>query len=221
MSLPGRSEKSLAAALIAGGTVDAARIDMTAIISSSPPSHAFPIRRPTLRLVSGPSDHAATEAPRESAKTAVIACLCADSPFNNELLRKASAAAVERDGELYAVLLDSPRTRYTRSQLRTLIDAATLAACSGAKIVWLDSTDMVADLLRFARHSRVSRIFVARNRPTLFARLFRRTAYSHLLRHADGFRIDVVGFESRPDYQSERRRSARMLESRHFGPTLR
>ena len=168
---------------------------MSSIISSSSQSRGDSIRRPNLRLVS--ADYTATEASRQSAKIAVIACLCAGSSYNDEVLLKASAATLERDGEFCAVVLDSPRTRFKRGQVRTLIDAAILATSLGAKIVWLDSSDQVDELLRFARQSRVGRIFLARNRPTLFARLFRRAVYSDLLRHAKGFRIDVVGFEGR------------------------
>lgn len=198
MSQPSVQEKSFATAIIRGGTVDAAMTGMSGIISSSSPSCADSIRRPNLRLVrGGHAPEAATRASQESAKTGVIACLTADSRANKEVLLKASAAALERDGKLYAVLMDSPRIRFKRSQVRTLVDAAIFAGSLGAKIVWLDSSDLVGEMLRFARQSRVDRIFVARNRPTLFARLFRRPPYCRLLRHAEGFRVDVVGFERR------------------------
>ena len=199
MLLPSVQEKSLATAPIRYGTVDAPTRGMSAIISSSSPSRADAIRRPSLRLVSRTPalEEAVTRASQESAKTAVIACLTTRSSSNNELLLKASTAALERDGEFYAVVLDSPRTRFKRGQVRTLIDAAIFAASLGAKIIWLDSTDMLLELLQFARESRVGRIFVARNRPSLFARLFGHAAYSDLLRHAEGLRIDIVGFERR------------------------
>jgi K+-sensing histidine kinase KdpD len=196
---PSVPEKSSAAVTIRGGTVDAVKTCMSAIISSSSLSRPDSIRRPGLRLVSNDHglDEAATRASQESAKTAVIACLAAGSSSNNELLLKASAAALERDGEFYAVLLDSPRIRFKRSQVRTLIDAAIFASSLGAKIVWLDSSNPVGELLQFARQSRVGQIFVARNRPTLFSRLLQRTAYSNLLRHAEGCQIEVVGFKRR------------------------
>jgi K+-sensing histidine kinase KdpD len=196
---PSVQEKSLAAATIRGGAVDAVTTGMSGIISSSSPSRQDSIRRPSLRLVSNDHglDEAATRASQQSARTAVIACLTAESSSNNELLLKASAAALVRDGEFYAVLLDSPRIRFKRSQVRTLIDAAIFASSLGAKIVWLDSSDPVGELLQFARQSCVGQIFVARNQPTLFSRLFQRTAYSDLLRHAEGCRIQVVGFERR------------------------
>jgi K+-sensing histidine kinase KdpD len=171
---------------------------MGGIISSRSRTRADFTHRPNLRLVS--SDYAleaATRTSQESAKTGVIACLTAESPSNNELLLKASAAALEREAELYAVLLYSPRTKFKRSQVHDLIDAAIFASSLGAKIVWLDSSDPIDELLQFARQSRVGRIFVARNRPTLFSRLFKRAAYSVLLGRAKDCRIDVVGFERR------------------------
>jgi len=124
-----------------------------------------------------------------------MACLTARSSGNSELLRKASEAARENDGEFYAVLVDSPRNRVRNARVRTLIDDAILASYLGAKIVWLESSDVVAELLHFARQSRIVRIFVKRDRPASFSRLFGRTVYSGLLNRAEGFRIDVVGFE--------------------------
>ena len=126
-----------------------------------------------------------------------MACLTLSSSGNSELLRKASAAAHENDGEFYAVLADSPRTRFGKGRVRTLIDDAILASYLGAKIVLLESFDVVGELLRFAQQSDIGRIFVARNRPAPLAGLFGRTVCSELLSRARGFRIDVVGFESR------------------------
>jgi K+-sensing histidine kinase KdpD len=199
MYTPSVPEKSLAAATIRGGTIDAVRDGMSANTSFSSLSCPDSIRRPSLTLVSNNHgvDEAATGTSQESAKTGVIGCLTAGSSFNNELVRKASAAALERDGEFYAVILDSPRTRFNRSQVRSLIDAAVFASSLGAKIVWPDSSDPAGEVLQFARRSRVGQMFVARNRQTLLSRLFQRAAYSYLLRHAEGCRIEVVGLEHR------------------------
>ena len=125
-----------------------------------------------------------------------MACLRAHGSSNGELLRRASAAAREYDGQLYTVFIDSPRTRFGNAEVQALIEDAILASYLGAKIVWLESSDMVGDLLRFASQSRVGRVFVARNRPAPFPRLFGRAVYPDLLSRAEGFRIDVVGFES-------------------------
>jgi K+-sensing histidine kinase KdpD len=126
-----------------------------------------------------------------------MACLSARSSGNGELLRKASSAARELEGEFYVVVFDSPRTGFGKAQIRSLVDDAILAGHLGAKIVWLESSDAVGELLKFARQSRIGRIFVSQNRPTLFHRLFRPTVYSDLLSRAKGFRIEVVGFERR------------------------
>jgi K+-sensing histidine kinase KdpD len=182
-------EKSLSAATIRGGTLDADERGMSAITSSSSHSPAVSIRQPNLRLV-----------PRDpiidlSTRSAVMACLVAGNSGNAELLRKASEAAREHNGELYAVLVDSHRTRFHKVQIRGLIDDAVCAKDLGAKIVWLDSSDVVGELLQAARQFRIGRIFVTRNRPTLSSRLFGRAVYSDLLNRAEGFRVDVVGFE--------------------------
>ncbi len=124
-----------------------------------------------------------------------MACLVAGNSGNAGLLRKASAAAREHNGELYAVVVNSHRTRFDKVQVRGLIDDAVFAKDLGAKIVWLDSSDVVGELLQFARQSRIGRIFVTRDRPTLSSRLFGRAVYSDLLSRAEGFRVDVVGFE--------------------------
>jgi K+-sensing histidine kinase KdpD len=124
-----------------------------------------------------------------------MACLVAGNSGNAELLRKASAAAREHNGELYAVLLDSDRTRFDKEQVRGLVDDAVLGKDLGAKIVWLDSSDVVGELLQVARQFGIGRIFVTRERPTLCSRLFGRAVYSDLLSRAEGFRVDVVGFE--------------------------
>lgn len=169
---------------------------MSGIISSRPHSRAESIGQPNLRLVTSDRSHQAIARPSEqSPKTAVMACLTARSSGNSELLRKASAAARGRDGEFYAVLVDSPRTRFSHARVGTLIDDAILASYLGARIVWLESSDVVVELLQFARQSRIGRIFVARNRPAPFSRLFGRTVCSDLLSRAEGFRIDVIGFE--------------------------
>jgi len=161
---------------------------MAAIIQSRSRSLTDSIAPPNLRLV--------TNDPSHRAKTAVMACLTARSSGNSELLRKASAAARENDGEFYAVMADSPRSRFGNARVRALIDDAILASYLGAKVIWLESSDAVGELLQFARQSDIGRIFVARNRPTLFPQLFGHTICSDLLSRARGFRIDVVGFES-------------------------
>lgn len=164
---------------------------------TSPSSRAVSIHQPNLRLVprnaiSQPSIYPSSE---QSTRTAVIACLVAGNSGNAELLRKASAAAREHNGELYAVLDDSHRTLFDKPQVRSLIDDAVFGKDLGAKIVWLDSSDVVGELLKFARQFRVGRIFVTRDRPPLFSRLLGRAVYSDLLSRAEGFRVDVVGFE--------------------------
>ena len=100
-----------------------------------------------------------------------MACLVAGNSGNAELLRKASEAACKNNSELYAVMVDSRRTLFDKEQVRGLIDDAVLGRDLGAKIVWLDSSDVVGELLKFARQFRIGRIFVTRNRPTLFSRL--------------------------------------------------
>lgn len=106
---------------------------MSGIISSRPHSRAESIGQPNLRLVTSDRSHQAIARPSEqSPKTAVMACLTARSSGNSELLRKASAAARGRDGEFYAVLVDSPRTRFSHARVGTLIDDAILASYLGA-----------------------------------------------------------------------------------------
>jgi K+-sensing histidine kinase KdpD len=163
---------------------------------SRPSQRTDSITRPNLSLV--PSErvgHLAVAQPSEqSARKAVMACLTARGSGNSELLRKAAAAAArENDGEFYAVLVDSRRTRFGRAQVRALIDDAILSSYLGAETVSLDSSDVVGELIRFARQARVGRVFVSRTRPAPFFRLFGRTVYSDLLSRAEGFRVDVVG----------------------------
>jgi K+-sensing histidine kinase KdpD len=170
---------------------------MSAITSSSSRSPAVSIRQPNLRLVprdaiSHPSIYPSSEL---SLRTAVMACLVAGNSGNAELLRKASAAAREHNGELYAVIVDSHRSRFDKVQVRGLIDDAILGSRLGAKVVWLDSSDIVGELLAFARQSHIGQIFVTRDRPALFSRLLGRAVYSDLLGRVEGFRVNVVGFE--------------------------
>jgi K+-sensing histidine kinase KdpD len=160
---------------------------MAAIVPSRSRSRIDSIAQTNLRLVANDPSH--------RAKTAVMACLTACSSGNSELLRKASAAARQNGGEFYAVLADSPRSRFGKARVRTFIDDAILATYLGAKIVWLESSDVVGELLQLARQSGIGRIFVARYRPAPLSRLFGRTVCSELLSRARGFRIDVVGFE--------------------------
>ena len=160
---------------------------MAAIIPTRSRSHVNSVAEPNLRLV--------TNDPSHRAKTAVMACLTARSSGNSELVRKAAAAARENDGEFYAVLADPPRKGFGNARVRTLIDDAIFASYLGAKVIWLESSDLVGELLQFARKSGVGRIFVARNRPATLSRLLGRTVCSELLNRARGFRIDVVGFE--------------------------
>jgi len=170
---------------------------MSAITSSSSPTRAVPIRQPNLRLVPRDSiiDPSIYRSSEKSTRNAVMACLVAGNSGNAELLRKASEAACEHNGQLYAVVIDSHRTRFDKVQVRSLIDDAILGSELGAEIVWLDSSDVVGELLKFARQFRIGRIFVTRNRPTLCSRLFSRAVYSDLLSRAEGLRVDVVGFE--------------------------
>jgi len=170
---------------------------MSAITSSSSHSPAVSIRQPNLRLVprdaiSHPSIYRSSE---QSPRTAVMACLVVGNSGNAELLRKASAAAREHNGELYAVVVDSHRSRFDKVEVRGLIDDAILGSELGAKIVWLDSSDVVGELLQVARQVRIGQIFVTRDRPSLFPRLLGRAVYSDLLSRAEGFRVNVIGFE--------------------------
>jgi len=123
-----------------------------------------------------------------------MACLVAGHSGNAELLRKASAAAREHHGELYAVVVDSHRSRFDKVEVRGLMDDAILGSELGAKIVWLDSSDVVGELLQVARQVRIGQIFVTRDRPALFPRLLGRAVYFDLLSRAEGFRVNVVGF---------------------------
>ena len=123
-------------------------------------ARAVSIRQPNLRLV--PRDSIQSISSDQSTRTAVMACLVAGNSGNTELLRKASAAAREHNGELYAVVVDSHRTRFDKEQVRRLVDDAAFSSDLGAKIVWLDSSDVVGELLQFARQFRIGRIFVTR-----------------------------------------------------------
>ena len=124
----------------------------------------------------------------QSPKTAVMACLTARSSRSNELLRRASAAAREDNGEFYALMVNS-RTRFGKVELRSLVNDAVFASHLGAKMLWLDSPDVVGSLLRLAHQLRVGRIFVVRNRPSplssavwadsLFRSVEPRQGYSH------------------------------------------
>jgi K+-sensing histidine kinase KdpD len=166
---------------------------MASIIASRSRSLIDSIGQPNLRLVkSGPGR--ALDLPAQSPKTAVMACITVGSVCNGELLRKAWVAAREGSGEFYAVMAHSPRGRLRTAGVRALVDDAILASYLGARIVWLESSGGVGELLRFAQRSEIGRIFVARNPPTRFPRLFGRTICSELLSRARDFRIDVVGF---------------------------
>ncbi|MGD0671845.1 MAG: hypothetical protein ABSB13_07185 [Candidatus Binatus sp.] len=188
----------MAGMIVGGGTLDADLQGMSGIIPSRSRLRADSIAQPNLRLVAseqGNRVQAAVRAPDEPPKTAVMACLTARDSGNSELLRKAQVAAREHGGEFYAAFVDSAHTRFGKAQVRALVEEAILASYFGAKIVWLESSDMVGALLQFARQSHVGRIFVTRNRPAPFSRPFGRTVYSDLLIRGGGFRIDVVGFE--------------------------
>src|SRR5271167_2503317 len=116
--------------------------------------------RPYLRLV---GSEAVAPTPDESSKTAVIAYLAANRSGNGEMLRKASASARKSGGQLYAVIVDLPHARFGKAQVRALIDDLILASLLGAKIVRLESSDMVGELLRLAGQCHVCRIYVTRS----------------------------------------------------------
>ena len=151
--------------------------------------------QPNLRLVTTDQASRTLDLSARSPKTAVLACLTTSSSGNSELLRKASMAARENRVEFYAVLADPQRSVFGKARVRTLIDDAILASYLGARIIWLESSDVVGELLQFARLSGIGRIFVARNRQAPLSRLIGRTVCSELLSRAQGFRIDVVGFQ--------------------------
>jgi K+-sensing histidine kinase KdpD len=160
---------------------------MAAIVPFRSRSRTDSIAQPNLWLV--------TDDPNHRAETAVMACLTASSSGNSELLRKAAVAARENHGEFYAVLVDSPRHRFGNARVRTVIDDAVLSSYLGAKIILLESSDVVGELLQLARQSGIGRIFVARSQPARLSRLLGRTVCSELLSRAKGLRIEVVGFE--------------------------
>ncbi len=197
MSLLCAQKKFFGAISADGGTLHADFQGMSAVIPFRSRLQADSIAQRNSGLVGSESRNhiPSVRTPDESPNTAVIACLTASDSGRSELLRKARVAAREHDGEFYAILMDSPRTRFGKAQFRRPIDDAILASYFGAKIVCLDSSDVVVALLQFARQSTVGRIFITRTRPALFSGLFGRTLYSELLIRGEGFRIDVVGFE--------------------------
>jgi K+-sensing histidine kinase KdpD len=199
MSLLCAPKKSFTAIRVGGGTLHADFQGMSAIIPFRSRLQADSIAPPNPGLVGSErrTHPHIVRTPDESPNNAVMACLTASDSDHRELLRKARVAAREHGGEFYATLIDSPKTRFGKAQIRTLIDDAILASCFGAKIVWLDSSDVVGALLQFARQSNVGRIFINRTRPAPFSGLFRRAVYADLLIRGEGFRIDVVGFEPR------------------------
>ena len=166
---------------------------MAATFISTSTSRAHSNAHPRLRLIVGDPNHRTTApACDQSPKSAVLACLTARGSGNRELLRRASAAAREHNGEFYAVVVSS-RTRVGKMQLRSLVDDAVLASRLGAKILWLDSPDAVGGMMQLANQFRIGRVFVPRQRTTPLSWLFPRTLYSGLLSRAKGIRIDVVG----------------------------
>ncbi len=185
--------------IVGDGTLHADFHVMSAIIPFNSRLQADSIAPPNPELVGSErrTQPHFVRTPDESPNSAVMACLTASDSGHRELLRRARVAAREHGGEFYATLIDSPKTRFGTAQIRTLIDDAVLASCFGAKIVWLDSSDVVGALLQFARQSNVGRLFINRTRPAPFSGLFRRAVYSDLLIRGEGFRIDVVGFEPR------------------------
>jgi K+-sensing histidine kinase KdpD len=167
---------------------------MAATITSGSSSQLDSIGRPGLRLVANRLAHLATVPVCDnSPKTAVLACITPGS-LNRELLRKASIAARDQNGELYAAIV-SPLTRFAKTELRALVDDAVFATQLRAKILWLDSPDEVAELLQLANQFRIGRIFVLRQRATRWSWPFGGTLCSGLLSRAKRIRVDVVGFE--------------------------
>lgn len=166
---------------------------MAASFISTSTSRAHSNAHPRLRLVADNPSHRAIDPAREhSTKTAVLACLTARGSGNRELLRRASAAARELNGEFYAVVVSS-RTRVGKMELRSIVDDAVLASRLGAKILWLESPDTVEGLLQLANQFHIGRVFLPRQRAALLSWLFPRTLCSGLLSRAKGIRIDVVG----------------------------
>src|SRR5258708_1811965 len=123
---------------------------MTAIITSRSRLRVDSVGQHNLRLVaSDPGNRVATvRTSAQSPRTAVMACLSARRLGNGELLRKAADAACEHDGQFYAVFVDSPRTRFGKPDVQALIDDTILATYLGARIVWVESSDLVGELLQ-------------------------------------------------------------------------
>ena len=139
------SKKSLTVLIVGHGTVDADFGCMASIIPSKSPLRSDSLSQPNLRLVANEHGErlAIARTSEQLTRTAVMACPSARGSSNGELLRRASAAAREHDGQFYAVFVDSPRTRFSNARVRTLIDDAILASYLGARIVWLESSDLV------------------------------------------------------------------------------
>src|ERR1700741_4088699 len=92
---------------------------MASIIPSKSPLRADSFFQPNLRLVANEKGTLAiARAEKQLPRTAVMACLSAHGSGNGELLRKASAAAREHDGQIYAVFVDSPRTRFGNAEVQ-------------------------------------------------------------------------------------------------------
>jgi len=178
------------------GTPDALQWFMAAIFQNSQLIDAPSTLRPTLRLVR--RERQQNQIPRERPVArkgaAVMAYLGPQKNGSQRLLRKAKEAARESGGDFIAVYVDTPRIFHGVPNARALIDDLILAGALGARIVWLESSDPAAELLKLAAKCGVSRIFVARSEPSLL----RSSVYEELLQRGEGFSIDVVGFERSP-----------------------
>lgn len=128
----------------------------------------------------------------------VLVAMSSHPEYTAVLLRKASRIAGRLNSDWYGVYVQTPAesaSRIDATVQRKLVENIQKAQAMGAEVVKLQSEDVAAALLRFAREKGVTLIIVGQSRHAWWRRLIGSSLVDRLLNNAQGIDVLIVSVD--------------------------
>jgi len=183
------------------------------------PQNLTALRELALRRAAERIDHALVEHMQAqaiegpwAAGERILACIGPD-PISPTVVRTAKRLADLMDAPWLAVTVERPGAILDGDARKRLDEAMKLAESLGAETQTLTSSDLPAELLRFARFENVTQIVIGRSQGGFFGELLRRSLPHELMRQSPGIAIHLVTRETEAAPARSERAQPRWLVS--------
>src|SRR5690348_10800293 len=166
------------------------------------PQNLTALRELALRRAAERIDHALVEHMQAqaiegpwAAGERILACIGPD-PVSPTVVRTAKRLADLMDAPWLAVTVERPGASLDGDNRKRLDEAMKLAESLGAETETLTSSDLPAELLRFAKFENVTQIVIGRSQGGFFGEMLRRSLPHELMRRSPGIAVHVVTREA-------------------------